>query len=471
MTGAITLHRVVLDPVTKIEGHGVLEIDFSGGPNVTVRLMATELRGFEKICVGRPIEEMPRLVSRICGMCPAAHHVAAARAADDIFEIEPPSLAHRLRELALCLQLIQSHLTHFYLLALPELIYRSEPAERNFFRVMEELGPEASRYILEQRSYAGKILALLGGKGIHPEFAVPGGVSSTLSAAELYQVQAILRSLLSFGLYTLDLFRERVVNKSPEVVSGDAVSDFRTYYLARVLEGCPNLYEGELVLVSPEGCPVEHLIEAEYAERLEGGREAGNYAESFSFLSRDGQRILVQVGPLARANAAHGFSTPKAAKAYEEMLRALGPKPIRGEIAYHWARLVEVIYAAERALELTAIDQPDAKEIRVLLPTVRGGSGVGVVEAPRGLLLHRYEVDDAGIVQQVRIVTPTAVNLRAIDQAATAAARKALASGDEQQAIFRAENAVRAFDPCLSCATHIIRYVHSDKGGEEAGSE
>lgn len=448
------MRRVVLDPVTRIEGHALLEICFGPDAGVTARLVGTELRGFEKLCVGRPVEEMPRLTSRICGMCPAAHHVAAARAADAVFEVDPPPPAHRLRELALCLQMAQSHLTHFYLLGLPDLIGCTGPDGQPSLRIMEEeLGPDTCRYVLEQRSYPGKILALLGGKGIHPEFAVPGGVTTSLSAEKTYQIQAMLRSLLSFALFTLAVFRDKVLARARLDRSAPAGE---TYHLARLANGSPSLYEGDLVVAGPEGTPVELLAEGECAKRLVGGRSEGNCAEAFSFRSREGHLLPVQVGPLARANAATRFSTPEAEAAYREMLDTLGPKPLQGEIAHYWARLVEVVYVTERALELTD-GQHGGEGRRLPLPAAREGCGLAAVEAPRGLLLHEYAVDDAGLLQRVRIVTPTAINLRAVDEAATAAARQALGTGGEREAVWAAEKAVRAFDPCLSCATHVVR--------------
>lgn len=452
------MRRVVLDPVTRVEGHGVAEVFLDAAGEVAgARLAIGELRGFERICLGRPVEEMPRLTSRICGMCPAAHHVAAAKALDDLWEVDPSPAARNIRELAMCAQLIQSHLTHFYALALPDLMGQKWPVpERHLFRLMEELGPDLSRYILESRGYAGQLLSQLGGKGIHPEFALAGGVSRTLSTEEMYRVEALARSLVSFARFSLGFFKEQVLaggNRiSPETPGGE-----ETHYLAMLSGDAPHLTEGELVLLDPGGREVERFGEAQYQARLVAEREPWSYAEFFYLTGPGGQRLAVQVGPLARVNAARRWATPLAQEAFAEMLAVLGPKPLRGPLAKHWARLVEALFAAERALELAHDYQPPAVPAPAL-PAGLPGSGLGVVEAPRGLLFHRYETDTAGLVTAARIITPTAVNQAAISGVMRAAAQQALAhGGEEAELAAEVETAIRSFDPCLSCATHIVR--------------
>ncbi len=452
--------RVVLNPVTRIEGHGVAEVFLDAAGQVAgARLAVAELRGFEHICVGRPVEEMPRLTSRICGMCPAAHHVAAAKALDDLWEVEPSPAAQQIRELALCGQMVQSHLTHFYAMALPDLLgHNRPPAERNFIGILQELGPDLARYILNSRAHAGQLLALLGGKGIHADLALPGGVARAYGPEEMHRAEALARSMVSFARFSLDLFQERVVAG----MKGITVRELEardTYYLAMQAEGFPSFTGGELVLMDSMGRELDRFGEGSFPERLTARREAWSYAEVFYLNGPGGEPLTVEVGPLARLHANRGFPTPLAGEAYTLMMGELGSsRPLGGiPLVKHWARLVEALYAAERALELAHYYRQTALPPYPQLPTDRRGSGLGVVEAPRGLLFHRYQTDDHGLVTDARIITPTAVNQAAIGRVMTIAAREALARGGGEAGLAAGvEGALRAFDPCLSCASHVL---------------
>jgi len=458
--------RITIDPITRLEGHGKIEIFLNEAGDVERAFwQVPELRGFEKFCEGRPAEEMPRITPRICGVCPTAHHTASTKAVDDLWKVEPPRAAKLLRELVYSAFMIEDHYIHFFFLGGPDFVVgpQAPAAQRNILGVIAKVGLEIAGQVIRVRKECREVIQTLGGKVVHPVFGLPGGVSKGMSEEEREKFMETAKFAVEFAQFALQLFDD-VVLKNKEYVDlilSDTYSH-RTYYMGLVDDDNKvNFYEGKVRVVDPEGKEVAKFDAREYADHIAEHIEPWSYI-SFPYLKDVGWKGFVdgtesgiyRVAPLARLNAADGMATPLAQEAYERMYEVLGGKPVHSTLAFHWARLIECLYAAERMVELLEDPEITSDHIRNI-PTETPEEGVGVVEAPRGTLFHHYKTDERGILTSVNLIVATNQNAAPIAMSIEKAAKGLIKGGKVSDGLLNmVEMAFRAYDPCLACATH-----------------
>lgn len=477
------MKRVTIDPITRLEGHGKIEIFLDDkGAVENVYFQVPELRGFEKFCLNRPVEELARITTRICGVCPEAHHMASSKAADAVYHVDPPPTAKKLRELFYNIFMVTDHTTHFYILGGPDFVVGPDApkAERNILGVIAKVGAEVGLKVINLRSHCHEMLKMMSGRSIHPVFSIPGGVSKGLTEEERKRVEEVAREAVEFGQFTLQVFDDIVLKNSEyvKIITSDAYAH-RTYSMGLVDENnCTNFYDGKIRVVDQDGEEFAKFEAKDYQDHLEEHVEPYTYLK-FPYLKKVGWKGLVdgkdsgvyKATPLSRCNVADAMATPIAQKAYERMYETLGGKPIHATLATHWARVVEIMYAAERVLELATdpditkgtqevtkgIEKALAKEYRTI-PTETPTEGVGVVEAPRGTLYHHYVTDENGITKAVNLIVGTTNNNAAIAMSLKKAAQGVIKPDGEitDGALNLVEMAFRAYDPCLACATHTL---------------
>lgn len=459
--------RITIDPVTRLEGHGKIEIFLDGRGEVSrAYFQVPELRGFEKFAQGRAAESMPQITSRICGVCPTAHHMASTKALDRLYRVEPPPAARKIRELVYNTFMVEDHALAFYFLGGPDFIVgpRAPAAERNVLGVIAKVGVETGRQVIAIRRKLRDLVALAAGKAIHPVFGVPGGVSKTLRKEDAAQFRQVAAEAVEFAQFTLGLFRKLVLGNSGyvELVKSDLYTD-RTYYMGMVDDQDRlNFYEGALRVVAPDGHQWARFDPSQYAQQIAEHTEPWTYMK-FCYLKAIGWRGLADgpesgvycVAPLARLNAAEGMATPLAEEAYLQYCGTLG-KPVHHTLANHWARLVEMLYAAERMKELAEDPEITERKVRTL-PTGIPAEGIGVVEAPRGTLIHHYRTDPQGLITHCNLIVATQNNAARMSLDVTRVARGLItASRVDDGVLNMVEMALRAYDPCLGCATHAL---------------
>jgi F420-non-reducing hydrogenase large subunit len=470
------MKRISINPITRLEGHGKIEIFLDEEGNVAnTYFQVPELRGFEQFCVGRRAEEMPIITNRICGVCPEAHHMASVKALDRLFAVEPPPAANKLRELLYMAFFVTDHATHFYALGGPDFIVGPDApaAERNILGVIRKVGLDAGKKVIECRARNHHIIQTLGGRPIHPVAGLPGGWSKALAEDDRRQMEEAARQNIDFALFSLGLF-ETIVLKNPaylEMVQSD-VYCHRTYYMGTVDErNRLNLFDGQIRVVDPDGREFVKYHPSAYLDHIAERVEPWTYLK-FPYLKqvgwkgfRDGLDSGVYCAtPLSRLNVCDALATPRAQEQFEKFYEAFGAKktngryqPVHHRLATHWARLIEMLYAAEHMLELATDPEITSPHVRNIPQTV-AGRGVGSVEAPRGTLIHDYYADADGILRKVNLIVGTTNNHAAISMSIRKAAEKLIHAGRivEEGLLNRIEMAFRLYDPCLSCATHSI---------------
>jgi len=463
------MKKVTIDPITRLEGHGKIEIFLDEAGNVAnAYLQVPELRGFEKFCQGRPVEEMPRITTRICGVCPSAHHMASTKATDAVYHVDPPLAAKKLRELFYCAHMVHSHIVHFYALAAPDFIIgpQADPAERNILGVIAKVGKDIGLEVIRNRAYAQDIQALIGGRATHAVCGLPGGMSRGISEDERRDFVEKGRSFVEFGKLGLKLFNDLVLSNKEYLglITGD-VYFMKSYYMGMVdSNNRVNFYDGDIRVIDPEGKEFARFKPAEYLDHILEHTEPWSYL-TFPFLKKVGWKGLVEgmdsgvyrVNSLARLNVADGMATPLAQEEYERFYRTLGGKPVHATLAFHWARLIELLYAAERFSELAQDKEVTNPNIRTI-PTATPDEGVGVVEAPRGTLFHHYQTDENGIITKLNLIVATVQNNPAMNISVKKAAQGLIKAGKvvSEGLLNMVEMAFRAYDPCLGCATHCL---------------
>lgn len=463
------MKKISIDPITRLEGHGRIEIFLDDDGNVAnTYFQVPELRGFEKFCEGRPVEEMPRITQRICGVCPPAHHMAATKAGDAVYHVDPPPAAKKIRELLYSLFYVADHATHFYILGGPDFVVGPDapPAERNIFGVINKVGLDTGKRVLQALREAHEGVAIIGGKYIHPVCGLPGGVSKPINAEEQARLLQIAQNSVDFAELSLQLFEKLVLgNKEYVDLILGSLFTHQTYYMGLVDDqNRVNFYDGKVRVVDPQGNEFVKYAPNEYLDHIVERVEPWTYLK-FPYLKNVGWKGMVEgmdsgvyrASPLSRLNAADGMATPKAQEHYEAMYETLGGKPVHATLATHWARLIELLYAAERALELAQDAEITSTDIRTV-PTATPTEGVGIVEAPRGTLTHHYITDERGLLQKVNLIVGTTNNNAAISMSIKKAAEGLIKAGTivSQGLLNRIEMAFRAYDPCLGCATHAI---------------
>lgn len=460
-----------IDPVTRVEGHGriTLRLDDDGRVDVA-RFHVVEFRGFEKFCEGRHFSEMATLTERICGICPVSHHLAAAKAIDQLCDVRPTPTAAMLRELMHMGQLIQSHALSFFHLTCPDLLlgFDAPPEQRSIFGLIAA-EPEAAQRGIRLRKFGQALIAAVGGRKIHPDVCVPGGMNRALAAddrdALLGQIDEA-RAAAKWGLERL----RRFLGENRELAAGFA--SFPSYYLGLVGDdGRIEHYDGLLRVCRPDGSVQEDQYDpAGYLALIGEATEDWSYLK-FPFLRAEGYPAgAYRVGPLARLNVCNRIGTPQADKELASF-RALGRGgPVEGSIYFHYARLIEVLYGLERSEQLLC--DPEICGLDLIAETYRQQSeGIGVIEAPRGTLFHHYEIDDSGAIRNVNLIIASGQNNFAMNQAVADVARQFVDGNRLREGMLnRVEAAVRCYDPCLSCSTHAIgrmplRVELRDRGG------
>ena len=459
------MREITINPITRLEGHGKIHIFLDEEGNVeNAYLQVPELRGFERFCVGRKAEDMPQLTSRICGVCPVAHHYAGTKALDAAFNVEPPSAAKKLRELMYCGYIIYDHTLHFYYLGGPDFIVGPDapPEKRNILGVIEKAGLEIGREVIKHRAYGQKITEIIGGKATHPVCGLPGGISKPLSEEGIQEIEKMATSCVEFAKFTLKLFHDIVLEneKYVEMIKSDAYT-LKTYYMGLVDENNKvNFYDGKIRVIDPNGNEFLKFAPKDYLNHIAEYVEEWTYAK-MPYLKKVGWKGFVdgadsgvyRVGPLGRLNAADGMATPLAQEEYELMYKTLGGKPVHSTLAFHWARLIELLYATERAMELCK--DPEITSTKVRNPPGKPREGVGIVEAARGTLIHHYVLDEDALVKNVNLIVATTNNYPAICMSIRDAAKGLIHSGNVSEGLLNmVEMAFRAYDPCFACASH-----------------
>ena len=461
--------RVTVDPITRLEGHGKIEIFLDEKGRVTrAYFQIPEFRGFEKFAQGRPVEEMPRITPRICGVCPTAHHMAAAKAADAVYKVKLPEPAEKIRRLFYNLFMFEDHLLHFYYLGGPDFIVGpTAPKElRNILGVIEKVGTEIALRLIKTRKLARGFMQEMGGKVIHPVFAIPGGVSKPLDKDMVQRLREAAPGFVDFALFTIKAFHDIVLANEEyrKIILGD-VYFTKTNYMGLVDErNRVEFYDGPVRVVDVNGKELYKFQPSEYLDYIAEHVEPWTWMK-FPYLKKIGWKGFVEgegtslyrVAPLARLNASDGMRTPKAQEEYERMYETIGEKPVHHSLAFHWARIIEVLQAAEEIQELANDEAILDPNVRVI-PTETPSEGVGIVEAPRGTLIHHYKTDANGYIEEANIIVATAHNEAVIAMEVEKAAKafvKANGKVDEGLLNF-CEIAFRAYDPCHACATHAL---------------
>jgi F420-non-reducing hydrogenase large subunit len=463
------MKHITIDPITRLEGHGKIDIFLNDQGEVeNCYFLIPELRGFEKFCVGRPVEEMPRITTRICGVCPEAHHMASAKACDAVYHVDPPGAGRKLRELLYNVFFAGDHTLHFYALGGPDFVVGPEApaAQRNILGVIGKVGVEVGKKVIQMRAHHSAIMELLGGKKIHQVTSIPGGVTKGLTEAERKSVEERVLDMVEFAKFTIKVFDDIVLKNKAyvDLILSDAYS-LRSYSMGLVDDhNRVNFYDGKVRVVDPDGKEFVKYSPNEYLENVAEHVEQWTYLK-FPFLKKIGWKGFVEgnesgvyrATPLSRLNAADGMATPLAQAEYERMFQTLGGRPVHATLATHWARVIELLYATEKALELVRDPEITGENIRTV-PTAVPTEGVGIVEAPRGTLTHHYVTDERGILKKVNLIVGTTNNYAAIGMSIKKAAQGLIKRGVNvtDGVLNKIEMAFRAYDPCLGCATHSL---------------
>jgi F420-non-reducing hydrogenase large subunit len=465
---ATKTRRVTIDPITRLEGHGKIDIFLDDKGEVTkAYYQIPELRGFEIFSKGRPAEDMPQITSRICGVCPTAHHMAGTKALDDLYKIDPPPAAKKIRELIYNLFMLEDHALHVYILGGPDFIVGPDaPKElRNVVGVINKVGVDVGKKVISMRRRVRELISYLGGKVIHPVFGLPGGVSKGITPEDLPNFKEVAKDGLEFAKFTLQVFKDIVLKNDAYVkmITSDTYTH-KTYYMGLVDDqNRINFYDGKVRVVDPNGKEFLKFAPQQYLDHIAEQVEPWSYVK-FPYLKKIGWKGFVDgadsgvysVAPLARLNASDGMATPEAQKACDELYKTLGGKPVHMTLANHWARVVEMLQAAERCVELVNDPEITSTDIRAI-PTKTPTVGVGIVEAPRGTLIHHYETDERGLITKVNLIVATAHNGARIAMGIDKAAKGLIHAGKVNDGLLNMiEMAFRAYDPCNACATHSL---------------
>jgi len=470
------MQRITIDPITRLEGHGKIEIFLNeDGDVANTYFQIPELRGFERFCVGRPVEEMPLLTNRICGVCPEAHHMAGAKAADAVYRVDPPRPAKLLRELLYSGFYFTDHTTHFYALAGPDFVMGPDApvAQRNILGVIHKVGLEIGGKVLQARKCGHAIVEMIGGRKVHPCTSIPGGLTKGITEEQRAEITRMGAWAIEFAQFSLQLFHDLVLGNQAyvDLILGD-IYRHETYYIGLVdARKRVNFYDGVVSVMAPDGERLGTYSTADYVDWIAERAEPWTYLK-FPYLKKVGWKGFVDgkdsgvycATPLSRLNAAEGMATPRAQEEYERFYATLAPdtpagrKPIvHQRLATHWARLIELLYAAERIAELASDPEATSPDVHAV-PTETPTEGVGIVEAPRGTLTHHYWTDERGLLTKVNLIVGTTNNYAPISMSIKKAAERLITKGTvvTEGLLNMVEMAFRTYDPCFGCATHAL---------------
>ena len=447
--------KIEINPVSRIEGHGKVTIQLDEAGNVSrARFNVTQFRGFEKFCEGRVFWEMPVITPRICGICPVSHHLASAKACDAILGVQIPPVAKKLRELMHMGQYIQSHALHFFYLASPDLLlgFDTEPAKRNVIGLIAEM-PDIAKKGAMLRSFGQAIIQKLGGKKVHPNGAIPGGVNKALSVNDKDELLKQMNWVIEDFQVGLKLIKDYYSKHAEEV---NTFANFASGYMGLVdKDGNLELYDGVLRLRDRKGIILEDgVASADYLSIIEERVEDWSYLKFPYYRKLGYPGGVYRVGPLGRLNVVDGIPTPIAGAELNAFRKLARNGIMEGSMYYHYARLLEAVYAAEKAKSLLEDDDICSTDLQVT-STKFNEQGVGVIEAPRGTLIHHYWVDGTGKIIKVNLIVSTGHNNLGMNRAVYEVAKQYIKNGEVREGILnRVEAAIRCYDPCLSCSTH-----------------
>lgn len=463
------MKKIEINPMTRLEGHGKIAVFLDDNGNVDEAFFqVVEFRGFEKFLQGLPIEEVPRTVSTICGVCRGVHFTAAMKASDGVYGTQPTETARKLREMFFNAHYVEDHAVILYALGFPDFVVGPDaPAgERNVIGLINAVGAELGREVLRKRGLAVKIFELLGGKPNHPVAAIPGGWSKTINEAERKQIEEWSEELVELGQLTMKVFGDVVLNNPAymELVTGDMYRVPVNYMGSVDANDNVALYDGIQKVVDVNGKEIDRFTGMEYIDTISERVLPWTYLKmpyqkkiGWKGITEGEGTSLYSVGPLARFNVAKGMSTPLANEEFQKFFDTFGSSPVHHIMGYHWARAVELLHCAENIRDLAKDPSITDQDARALLGECTG-EGVGIIEAPRGTLIHHYNTDNNGIVTDANIVVATTHNKGPINLAVRKAAKHFIKDGNVDEAILNhVEMAYRPYDLCLGCATHAVK--------------
>jgi NAD-reducing hydrogenase large subunit len=447
---------IVIDPVTRIEGHSKITIQLDDrGEVVDAHFHVTQFRGFERITQGRPVHEMPALMARICGICPVSHLIASAKAVDDILAVEPPPTGADLRRIINLGQIVQSNALSFFHLSAPDLLFGfdADPAKRNIIG-LARANPPLAKDGIELRKWGQQIIEWLGGKRIHPEWIVPGGVSQPLTAEVRDRILAGVPEAIAIVERAIAWYKTDMLRWEEEASS---MGNFRSAFMALVdRDGNVDHYDGWLRVIDADGKYLADRVDPRsFNDYIGETVEPWSYLKSTYWKAMGYPDGIYRVGPLARINVAERMGTPRADEELDRFRGRVG-RVAGSSFHYHYARLIDTLHCIEKIGEL--LRGPDILSSHVRSRAeVNRNEGIGVSEAPRGTLMHHYKVDDDGIVQWANLIIATGHNNMAMNRAVLQVARH-FVKGDklEEPMLNRVEAVIRCYDPCLSCSTHAL---------------
>ncbi|ERT05789.1 nickel-dependent hydrogenase family protein [Lyngbya aestuarii BL J] len=449
---------VVIDPVTRIEGHAKISVYLDDAGEVeNARFHVVEFRGFEKFCEGRPMFEMAGITARICGICPVSHLLASAKTGDKILAVQVPPAGEKLRRMMNLAQLTQSHALSFFHLSSPDFLigWDSDPAKRNIFGLIAS-DPDLARGGIRLRQFGQTVIEILGAKKIHAAWAVPGGVRSPLSEEGRTWIKERLRESKDTAKNALSLFKNLLDSHFTDEV--DAFGKFPSLFMSLVAEnGDWEHYGGHLRFVDSDGNIVaDRLSEDDYQDFLGEAVESWSYLKFPYYKPLGYPQGMYRVGPLARLNVCDRIGTPEADQELQEFRDRAGGRIATSSFFYHYARLIEILACLEEIERL--VDDPDVVSSRVRAKAgINNLEGIGVSEAPRGTLFHHYNVDEDGLIEKVNLIIATGQNNLAMNKTVTQIAQHYIHGNEIPEGLLnRVEAGIRAFDPCLSCSTHAM---------------
>jgi NAD-reducing hydrogenase large subunit len=449
--------KITIEPVTRIEGHGKVTIHMDEKLNVTqTRLHVVEFRGFERFVQGRPYWEAPVLVQRLCGICPVSHHLAAAKAVDMFVgarRLTPT--AEKLRRLMHNGQLLQSHALHFFHLASPDLLFgfNADIAIRNVIGMIQA-HPAFALQGVKLRKYGQEVIRVLSGKRVHGVFAIPGGVNKALSHEDRAYLQEDIDQLVTWSREAVDMVRNLCMDNRAEY---ERFGSFRSNFMSLTnQEGNFELYDGRLRARDDRGQDIFDQVDpAHYLRYLHEEVKSWSYMQFPYLVPRGNEEGWYRVGPLARINNALAMGTPLAEEARKDFMALGNGEPVQATLAYHWARMIEMLHAAEAIR--AQLEDPELLGTDLMNQGERATEGIGVIEAPRGTLIHHYKIDEQDAIVKANLIVATTHNNTAMNEAVRQVAVNFLDGQKLTESLLNhIEVAIRAYDPCLSCATHAL---------------
>jgi NAD-reducing hydrogenase large subunit len=449
--------KVVINPVTRIEGHAKITIRLDDKGKVeNARLHIVEFRGFERFVQGRLYWEVPLIIQRLCGICPVSHHLCAAKAMDVIVGAEKLTpTAEKMRRLMHFGQTFQSHALHFFHLSSPDLLlgYDADPAIRNVIGIALKY-PDLAKMAILMRKYGQEVIKATSGKKIHGTGAIPGGINKNLSIEERDVLKKDIDQMLDWSVQALKLYKDLYKKDFARL---SALGSFESNYLSLVRkDGCLDIYDGFMRAKDPNGKIIFDMVKpADYLKYIREGVRNWSYMK-FPFIQSLGQeKGWYRVGPLARINNCDFIDSPLAEKERKEFMELGKGKPVHHTMAYHWARLIETLHSAEKIKEM--LDDPDLQGKDLVTSGKRKNETVAIIEAPRGTLFHHYKVDDKDQVTMANLIVSTTSNNEGMNRSVRKVAEDHFTGGKISEPLMNlVEVAVRAYDPCLSCATHAL---------------